>query len=158
MNASGGRRRVFVQSTSRLSPDSNLIAISLSHDHLTFEANLCNPIRCRFADPASRDIVAIALFSCFKQLIHHHKASNFWLIISFLYSFKAYMVDYYIRDNSSNSNGVAEHIGYSYILPLNLQEHNGTIKTVITGTNHKPIGHLMGAPLSLNFSLSLSLV
>lgn len=52
------------------------------------------------------------------------------------------MVDYYVRDK--NINGPAEHIGYSYILPLNLQENKGTIKTVITGINHKPIGHLMG--------------
>lgn len=48
------------------------------------------------------------------------------------------MIDFYIQNNESN--GLADHIGNTYILPLNLQEDNGTISTVITGTNHKPIG------------------
>lgn len=47
------------------------------------------------------------------------------------------MIDFYIHVNET---GPADHIGSAYILPLNLQEDNGTINCVITGNNHKPIG------------------
>lgn len=51
------------------------------------------------------------------------------------------MIDFYVRD--IDATGLADHIGNAYILPLNLQEDNGTISTVITGTNHKPIGQIV---------------
>jgi len=52
----------------------------------------------------------------------------------------AYMIDFYIKD--VNNTGLADHIGFSYLLPLNLKEDNGFINTVITGNNHKPIGQI----------------
>lgn len=51
------------------------------------------------------------------------------------------MFDFYIKD--VNETGMADHIGYTYLLPLNLQEDNGTINSVITGNNHKPIGQFI---------------
>lgn len=51
------------------------------------------------------------------------------------------MIDFYLHD--SNQNGLADHIGNAYVLPLNLSEDNCTINTVITGNNHKPIGQFV---------------
>lgn len=51
------------------------------------------------------------------------------------------MIDFYIRD--ANQTDLADHIGNAYLLPLNLQKDNGTINTVITGKNHKPIGQFV---------------
>ena len=51
---------------------------------------------------------------------------------------KAYIIDFYINQDDSINR-----IGSACILPLNLQDDNATINTVIARSDHLPIGQIV---------------
>lgn len=76
-------------------------------------------------------------------------------------------MDFYVHDeveeggvsNGAESNGVESkprHVGFCFMLPLDLRKSTGTKKIPITGLSSRPIGQIKGTFCLLKFACDLS--
>jgi len=55
-------------------------------------------------------------------------------------SFQGFQFDFYVRTPDSQP----QHVGYSYLLPMEMKNSNDIKNLPITGLKHKPIGQIKG--------------
>ncbi|XP_060576264.1 glycerophosphocholine phosphodiesterase GPCPD1-like, partial [Ruditapes philippinarum] len=55
-----------------------------------------------------------------------------------------YQLDFYVHDRPNDANDACvRHVGFSFLLPLDLKSATGTRKVPITGLSHRPIGQII---------------
>ena len=54
-------------------------------------------------------------------------------------------MDYFVHEDNGKSE--PRHVGFSFILPLDLKDSTGSKKVPITGFKHRPIGQITSKPV-----------
>ena len=59
---------------------------------------------------------------------------------AFFFLFQGFQFDFYVQVPDKEP----KHVGYSYLLPMEMKNSNDTKMLPITGLKHKPIGQIKG--------------